>query len=268
MSERELRDGLALAVAHEPPLSFDPDDVVVRARRETARRRALVGVGTATAAVAIAAVAVPLALHPNTRATAPAAAVRLSTTAKPSPTTTTRTWPPAGVRTPSFDQSALTQKSAAWTTEVEAFVHHTLPSATALSVQPWGGEQSGSIQAGQGYLDTFAPFTVNGGRTALAVQVEAPGDDTTRPDKLCAEESGSHCQIGWQGDQLIVVDPLAMQGGAQMVTVRDYRPDGSVVFATAYNYNPTGSDEHVTMAAPPFTTAQLTTLVEDAALSF
>jgi hypothetical protein len=100
------------------------------------------------------------------------------------------------------------------------------------------------------------------------VQVEAPGDDTTPPAKLCSQESGSHCQISQQGDQVIVVDPLTMQNGGKLVTVRDYRPDGSMVFVTGYNYNPVGGNEQATMTDVPFTTAQLTTLAEDPALSY
>jgi hypothetical protein len=163
MSERDLRDGLSLAVANEPPLSFDPDAVVVRAKRESARRRALVGVGAATAAVAVAAVAVPLALHGNnTSGVATAASAKLST-APQAPPATSPAWPPANVRPPSLTQTELTQKSNAWTTEIKTFVAHALPSATGLTVQPWGGESSGTISPGAGYLDTFAPFTVNGG---------------------------------------------------------------------------------------------------------
>lgn len=62
MSEKELRDGLRDAVADEPPLAFDPDALMERARKEVKRRRALFGAGLATAAVAVAAVAVPTML--------------------------------------------------------------------------------------------------------------------------------------------------------------------------------------------------------------
>ncbi len=59
MSEQEFREGLRAAVAGEPALSFDPDRLITRARRESARRRSLVAAGVATTAVAVAAVAVP-----------------------------------------------------------------------------------------------------------------------------------------------------------------------------------------------------------------
>jgi hypothetical protein len=62
VSEQELRDGLRVAVAAEPALSFDPDALIVRARKEIRRRRALVGAGAATVVVAVTAVAVPTVL--------------------------------------------------------------------------------------------------------------------------------------------------------------------------------------------------------------
>jgi len=62
MSEQELREGLRTAVVGEPTLSFDPDVLIARAKREIQRRRALFGAGTATVAVAVAAVAVPTLL--------------------------------------------------------------------------------------------------------------------------------------------------------------------------------------------------------------
>jgi hypothetical protein len=62
VSEQELREGLRVAVLDEPPLAIDPDALMARAHRETARRRALVGAGVATTAVAVAAVAVPTVL--------------------------------------------------------------------------------------------------------------------------------------------------------------------------------------------------------------
>jgi hypothetical protein len=59
VSEQEFREGLRAALAGEPALSFDPDRLITRARRESARRRSLVAAGVATTAVAVAAVAVP-----------------------------------------------------------------------------------------------------------------------------------------------------------------------------------------------------------------
>jgi hypothetical protein len=62
VSEQELREGLLAAVGDEPPMAFDPDALMQRARRDIKRRRALLGAGTATVAVAVAAVAVPAML--------------------------------------------------------------------------------------------------------------------------------------------------------------------------------------------------------------
>lgn len=64
MSEQELREGLRAAVADEPPLAFDPDTLMAKAKREVTRRRALFGAGMATTAVLVAAVTVPTLLGP------------------------------------------------------------------------------------------------------------------------------------------------------------------------------------------------------------
>lgn len=268
MSERELRDGLALAVAQEPPLSFDPDALVARAKRDMVRRRALAGVGVATALIAIAAVAVPTALRGDgprqaTAATAPAR----TTTAAPA---AEHVWPPARIRVPNLDEGQLRQLGTTWTTELRHALATHMPQVSGVSVQPWGGE-SEQVQPGQTYLDTFVTFTVHGKPSGMSVQVDAPGSDTTSPEQACAEESDAHCHITWDGPTALVVDPLTTgtgSGAARILSVRQYRADGSVVSATAYNYDPVHGTQRPTSADVPLTVAQLTAVAEDPALSF
>src|SRR5262245_8450796 len=135
MSERELRDGLALAVAQEPPLSFDPDALVARARRESARRRALAGVGAATAVIAIAAVALPSLLrdtsHQESAASHPPA--RTSTVAA----APQHVWPPAQIRVPNLNPGQLNQLGKTWTSELRRVLATKAPEARNVSVQAW-----------------------------------------------------------------------------------------------------------------------------------
>lgn len=58
MIEQQISDRLRDAVADEPPLGFDPDQVVDRAGSRQRSRRAIIGTMAATSAVAVAAVAV------------------------------------------------------------------------------------------------------------------------------------------------------------------------------------------------------------------
>jgi hypothetical protein len=58
MNEEQLGDRFRAAVAEEPPLGFDPDDVVDRAERVTRRRSAMIGAATAAAVVVLGVVTV------------------------------------------------------------------------------------------------------------------------------------------------------------------------------------------------------------------
>jgi hypothetical protein len=262
MSERDLRDGLAFALNGEPPLSFDPDAVVARAKRERRRRRSLAGVGVATALIAIAAVAVPGLLH-----TGGGAGVADQPAARHTSAPAEHVWPPAQVRLLPKRATELHQLAAGWSTELRQYFADHVPSATGFTVQPWGGESTGSVQSGQTYLDTFATFAVRGAASGLYVQVEAPGRHTTSPARDCADEAGSRCQITWHGDSAVVVDSLTA-GAGRIVTVTQYRSDGSVVRASGYNYDPDQGPGHPTSAGVPLTVAQLTAIAEDPALSF
>ncbi|MFD9705008.1 hypothetical protein [Lentzea sp. NPDC059081] len=59
MSEQEIREGMLLAVWDEPPLDFDPDQLIRRVEQKKSRRRALVAVGVATAMIAVASFSLP-----------------------------------------------------------------------------------------------------------------------------------------------------------------------------------------------------------------
>jgi hypothetical protein len=269
MIERELRAGLDFAVATEPPLAFDPDALMAKAERERRRRRSLAGVGVATAVIAAGAVAVPAALHLGTGPAQVSAAGGLTTTQAP-PSTPNDPWPPAGVHPRSYSQKQMATTAIGWTREIERVLPRLVPAATSVSVQPWGGEATGSVSPGQNYQDTFVPFTLHGTRTAVYVQVDAPGQRTGTPDSDCAREPGSSCRITWRGASALVEQTTTgyRSGDLRLLTVRQYRVDGSVVSVTAYNYDPTASKNVVLSTTVPLTVAQLTKLATDPVLAF
>jgi hypothetical protein len=279
MIERDLRDGLDYAVAAEPPLSFDPDELMARAERQSKRRRSLAGVGVATAVIAVAAVALPTVLHTGSArgvaaAAGPSVAVTPQYSSHPTPT---EAWPPAGVAPKDYGVDELRSFGTAWTKELTDKFAELVPGASDVSVQPWGGEASGQVFAGQRYLDTFVQFELKGTKEAVAVQVEAPGNHTTSPAADCVDQRKDvSCQTSWQGSTALVIQTTtgAQTGSkARLVNVSQYRADGSVVSATAYNYNPIivgtpKSDTQATSSTLPVTTQQLTALATDPAFSF
>lgn len=242
MSEKDVREGLYAAIADEPPLNLDPDALVATGRRQIRRRRALVSVSVATAAVAVAAVALPvlLAAPGDQNGVAPAERPAATSTVpveppKPSP------WPPAGVRTPDYTAEQLRERGERMRAHLGEALPAALPGATDVAVGPFGGEAAGDVSDGQTYLNTFAAFTLDGARTAIGVDVFAPGAFQDGPATLCAQASG-HCElllVASGRGQVLAVEVDAGGPTAEILTVYHFREDGSVVSATGYNYDPT-----------------------------
>jgi hypothetical protein len=270
MIEQDLRDGLTGALADEPPLSFDPDRLVARAQREIRRRRSLVGVGGATAVIAVVAATL---LHPATPGKAVAAGPHLTTAPSTTPAASTPPpgfkWPPAVMHTRVYSAAEEKALAAAWTQHLTQTFGTVVPGASQVTVQPWGGEASGSISTGQDYLDTFVKFTIHGVSTAMAVQVAAPGQSTLDPAQTCAEStSPDKCVFTpTAGGDLLLYSDIVQGGNLHVRSVTDFRPDGTVVFAAGYNYDPTGSAQN-RLPSVPVTDAQLTTVATDPVLAF
>jgi hypothetical protein len=265
MSEQDVRDGLAGALADEPPLSFDPDRLVARAQREIRRRRSLAGVGGATVVIAVAAVVAGTLLHPTATV---ATATRL-TTPHSSPPTTTFIWPPAGVYKKSYTANQEGVLGLGWSMHLAQTFDTVVPGSMHIGVQAWGGEAGGQITDNQDYLDTFVTFTLHGVPTAVAIQVQAPGQDTVPPSQLCAQSSTpSTCVTFPQADGGLVFVYDAAQNGLRLRTASAYRPDGTVVSVTGYNYDPTASGAPHVQPSVPVTDAQLTKFATDPVLAF
>jgi hypothetical protein len=270
----DLGAGLRAAVAEEPPLAFDPRRLIEQAQRSRRRRRALAGVCAAVAVIGIGAIAVPLAGggHPTVSAAAGGApTLRTSPPARPTSTTDAHgdiPWPPAGVTPPHYTQQQLLARAAGFTNRLKADLPNAVPGAAVLSVQPWGGEATGSVSDGQNYLDTFFRVQLPKHQAAtLFAQVEAPGMDNTTPARMCSDDQATTCVRTVKAGGELVVETDDLAPGVQTLTVRDYHADGSVTFATAYTYDPVNKAGPGGPNGPlPVTADQLTVLVTDPAL--
>jgi hypothetical protein len=96
MNEEQLGDRFRAAVAEEPPLGFDPDDVVDRAVRTTRRRSAMIGAATAAAVVVLGVVTVLQVFRVDSAMTGFGSAP----TSKPTITKPTGPCDPPGTKTP------------------------------------------------------------------------------------------------------------------------------------------------------------------------
>jgi hypothetical protein len=231
MSEHELREGLALAVADEPPLALNMDDLVTTAERMVRRRRALVAVGTATAVVAIAAVTVPVVLG-----IAPGGGpAELPVAAPPPPvsSTTSTATPP---KRETLSVAALTERAH----QLQAYLREQFPKVvlgvTNVDVRPLGGEAEGQVFPDQRYLTGTVSYTVNGQRTAIILQINM---DPVQPNDDC-----SACQVVPQKDgSTITIVPMGTNGtpnGSDIVTAQHDRTDRSVVTVSTYDYDASG----------------------------
>lgn len=248
MTERELRDGLHIAVADEPPLDFDPDRLLARVHRDARRRRALVGAVAATAVIAtVTATSLSHDAQSNVAALhrAPSTSVR----------------PPIDVV--QYSKTRELQLAAAWTAHLITVFPSVVPAAQQVTVRPWGGEAEGQIEANQNYLDSFVTFTIDNTPTAIDINVQAPGHDTDDPHR-CQQP----CDVTTWADGTVLTVATTKQAQLQVVTVSEFRTDGSVVFASGYNYDPTSPSGPHTSQHVLVDVDQLTRLATDPALAF
>src|SRR5215469_16984719 len=103
MDEHTLTREFDRAVRGEPPLGFDPDDVVTTAGRRQRRHRTTMLAAGGVAAIAVAAVAVPLAIGTSTGHAPVQAATSIATTAqKPVQQAAPGQWPPTTLHFPTL----------------------------------------------------------------------------------------------------------------------------------------------------------------------
>ncbi len=243
MSEEDVRTGLLDAVADEPPLLFDPDELMATARGQV-RRRALVGVGLATVAVAVAAVAVPAALSRDT--TLPAA-----------------TQPRASSEQPErYSVADLRARARELREHLRATLPVTLSPAAKVVVGEFGGEAEGAFHAGMTSLNAVSTFSIDGARYSIMVTTWVPGTAAS-PAEMCV--ANCHRLDNQSGGVLYQqTDDL---GKAVIETVFHYRDTGAVVSVSAYNYDMTSTVPTTYHRSLPVTRAQLVAIATDPELA-
>ena len=263
MSEEDVRDGLLDAVADEPPLRLDPDELVTTARRQV-RRRALAGVGVATVAVAVAAVAVPVLLGRDSGTTIPAAeqpnAPATSQTTSPSPTT--EQWPPAGVKPAHYSTGELRDRGAEMRTHLIGALPSALPTASDFVVDEFGGEATGQFYEGQTSINAAITFTIDGKRYSIVVTSWAPGT-ATAPMENCVADCR---RLDDSANGPLYEQTELLDTGGVIETVFHYRDTGAMVSIAAYNYDMTSQVPPTYHPSLPVTGAQLTALATDPSL--
>jgi hypothetical protein len=258
MSEEDVRDGLLNAVADEPPLRLDPDELVTTARKQV-RRRALAGVGVATVAVAVAAVAVPVLLGRDSGTAIPAAEQPSGRTTSQAPATTTEQWPPAGVKPAHYSADDLRDRGIEMRTHLISALPSALPSASDFVVGEFGGEASGQFYPGQTSINTAITFTIDGKRYSLMITSWAQGAATAPTDNCVADcrrlDDTANGPLYEQTDLL--------DNGGAIETVFHYRDTGAMVSVAAYNYDMTSQVPPTYHPSLPVTGDQIQAIATD-----
>lgn len=260
MSEEDVRDGLLDAVANEPPLHFDPDELVATARRQV-RRRALVAAGLATVAVAVAAVAVPAALGRGP-VTTPVADRPTSTTHAPSPSTVPSTrpdqWPPPGVEPAYRTVDELRRRGQEMTEHLRGSLPATLRSATDFAYGKFGGEAEDAFYPEQTSINAAITFTIDGRRYSIVVTSWLAGTAGSPAETCVANCQRLDDQAG--GALYQQTDDL---GAGVIETVFHFRDTGAMVSVAAYNYDMTGVAPPIYHPSLPVPREQLVAIATD-----
>jgi hypothetical protein len=256
LSEHELRDGMRSAVADEPPLAFDVDELMMTAEREVRRRRALVSVGLSTAVIAVAAVAVPVVLGMSRGESAQLPAAT-SPTASAGPSKSVAVPTPRPKAT-SYTSAQLTDLARQMEAHLRTRFPQVVAGAKEVTVQKFQGEAAGPLADGQNYLSGFVEYTL-GHKSAIEVHLQTADAGREGLDENCAT-----CTHQQQPDgTTVMVRNEDIQNGSRLVSVIHFRADGSVVRTTGYNYDPTSRTEAQPFDQIPVTVEQLTALATD-----
>jgi hypothetical protein len=248
MSEAELRESLRAAVADEPPLHFDPDDLIARAESFRRRRRALVAVGVATFALIGTVLALPGVLAPP-RETVDAARV-LTTTVQPSATTPAAETVPmtSPVASPAGDVKYLTGYLTKQVPQV-------VPDAVDVKV-----DFSDGRKVAAGYVTGYVYLFDKRGMTSLTVELFGPPAKVSRA-AFCAPAQCDPSRVQPDGSRVEVATTAGADSEPSSTVVAHFRTDGTVVMITGHPYD-TGST-----SASALPVEQLTALATDPMLT-
>jgi hypothetical protein len=271
MNEQTLVKEFSLAVRDEPPLGFEPDDVVTRAALRYRRRQVTTLVGFGVVAVAAAAIALPLTLGHST-----GSPVQISTARPPAagPASGTAHWPNSTTtRQPKPTDAQLTATGTA----IAAHLRSVLPTMSAgagLGAAPMiGTGQFGALELGNVDSATEPGATVRQSMTTPDGPFSVTIDVDALPATAHSFALGDVCTAARQQiDPTIACTYAQRSDGTLLLTmnlpstthseiwVTSYRPDGLMVSAT------TSYDGHRTDALP-LTEAQVTDLATDPAFT-
>jgi hypothetical protein len=251
MSEEDVRVGLRDAVADEPPMDFDPDSLVAKARHQATRRRSLMAAGAATVAVVVAAVAIPVMLGRGSTQVGQ----------QPTVTSTPSEWSQSAAQPVEYSAENLRYRSEQMASHLSQAVPAALPEASDITIGEFGGEASGEFYDGQSAVNAAISFSVGGARYSLVVTVWVPGATNELLDTICAD-NGTDCkQLGKEDGGPLVATTENLSDQGIISTVYHFRQNTSVVQIAAYNYDMTGTPMY--MPTIPVTLQQLTTLAID-----
>ncbi|MFT7835072.1 hypothetical protein Q5530_02845 [Saccharothrix sp. BKS2] len=239
MSEAELREGLRAAVGDEPPLHFDPDELIRRGRHERKRRRALIAVGVATLALTGTVLSLPGLLAARPGAGPPgidaAAAPVLTTTAEPAVTAPT----PAPLSA-SQAPPPVTRLAAASPADLRLLADYAsqrvvgvVPTAKVLRAEFAGPRD----QERPGYVTGYVQFVDEQGVSRVTAQLSAPPLLVTRK-RFCADFECAEARTLTDGSHLEFATLVEPDGRRVTYSVAHFRTDGSVVQMSAYNNDP------------------------------
>ncbi|MFD0201805.1 MULTISPECIES: hypothetical protein [Saccharothrix] len=232
MSEADLREGLQAAVGDEPPLHFDPDELIRRARDARRRRRALVAVAVVTLALTGTVLALPGVL--DRRMAVDAASGSVLTTAAAPATPSSRPEPlPATVPPPTTAAKPTTGVSSFLSGYLTGRFPEVVPGAKVTGV-----EVSEVSDADPRHFSAVVRFIDGNGPSGAVVRLIAPSRREPL-DRFCVEvecgdplwrKDGTRLATGVNGDPVSKV--VVSRAAAHL------RADGSVVQVTAYRYDP------------------------------
>ncbi|RZS41397.1 hypothetical protein EV193_103720 [Herbihabitans rhizosphaerae] len=237
-----MKEGLRHAVLTEPPLAFDADRLVTTARKQTARRRAMIGATLTTVAIAASAVAVTSAM--------PSGATDSVAPAKPRPkepvpiigTKPVRQqngWPPAGTMPRGYNEADLYTIAERLRPVLKRAFERA--GATNVEVSPLSKETYDSGKDVQHMLQGFVGLTKDDHRYEVR---KAASDQNAGPQFILGSpgvegpsgpcvKGGLGCKRIERPDGVVTVDTITESGPA-MSHVVHYRNDGVVVQLSLY----------------------------------
>ncbi|MFD5824595.1 hypothetical protein [Lentzea sp. NPDC060358] len=230
MSEQEIREGMLLAVWDEPPLDFDPDQLIRRVEQKKSRRRALVAVGVATAVIAVASFSLP-GLLPRDRDQQFASEVQTSeSSAAPSESAEKRARRIGDALASRLDEVMPGLKDIYGDLRVGRY-----PVYGGFGSTP---PTSSSKRPGDPDLSGYLQLTDDIGPTALRVEA---GELGFSPSSFCA--AATTCREFPQADGTVVHEAEFNEGGSEVARAESVRvfDNKFVVRITSHNYNPVTS---------------------------